>query len=89
MSKGLFIFIGGFLGLVFLMATGSIIYFKQISKLNKNAKRFEVLRKLGFSAVSQIDEHRSKATAVYVWFAFSNWYLAQSICAEGHYKPNQ
>ncbi len=53
MSKGLFIFIGGFLGLVFLMATGSIIYFKQISEAEQESKRFEVLRKLGFS-VSQM-----------------------------------
>ncbi|MBX9984304.1 ABC transporter permease [Priestia aryabhattai] len=53
MSKGLFIFIGGFLGLVFLMATGSIIYFKQISEAEQERKRFEVLRKLGFS-VSQM-----------------------------------
>ncbi|MCF8886722.1 MULTISPECIES: ABC transporter permease [Priestia] len=53
MSKGLFIFIGGFLGLVFLMATGSIIYFKQISEAEQERKRFEVLRKLGFS-VSQV-----------------------------------
>jgi putative ABC transport system permease protein len=49
----LFIFIGGFLGLVFLMATGSIIYFKQISEAEQEQKRFEVLRKLGFS-VSQM-----------------------------------
>ncbi|WP_280560116.1 ABC transporter permease [Priestia megaterium] len=53
MSKGLFIFIGGFLGLVFLMATGSIIYFKQISEAEQERKRFEVLRKPGFS-VSQV-----------------------------------
>ncbi|MDT2246734.1 hypothetical protein P7H16_06920 [Paenibacillus larvae] len=33
-SMGIMIFVGTFVGLVFLIATGSIIYFKQLSEAN-------------------------------------------------------
>lgn len=48
MSSGLTIFIGAFLGLVFLLATGSIIFFKQLSEANEDKKRYQVLRNVGF-----------------------------------------
>jgi putative ABC transport system permease protein len=45
--SGLIIFIGAFLGLLFLVATGSIIFFKQLSEANDDKDRYEILRKIG------------------------------------------
>lgn len=47
-SSGLTIFVGAFLGLVFLLATGSIIFFKQLSEANEDKKRYNILRNIGF-----------------------------------------
>ncbi len=44
---GLLIFMGGFLGLVFLAATGSIIYFKQLTEAHADKGRYEILYKIG------------------------------------------
>ncbi|RPK09469.1 ABC transporter permease [Priestia endophytica] len=46
-AAGLLIFMGGFLGLVFLAATGSIIYFKQLAEANADRSRYVVLYKIG------------------------------------------
>jgi len=46
-STGLLIFMGGFLGLVFLAATGSIIYFKQLTEANLDKERYDILQKIG------------------------------------------
>lgn len=48
MGAGLTIFVGAFLGLVFLLATGSIIFFKQLSEANEDKKRYQVLKNIGF-----------------------------------------
>src|SRR5690606_21382439 len=48
-SGGLNLFILGFLGLVFLAATGCIIYFKQITESHEDRSRYEILRKIGVS----------------------------------------
>ncbi|MED2509073.1 ABC transporter permease, partial [Bacillus thuringiensis] len=45
--SGLMMFSGMFLGLVFLLATGSIIYFKQLTEAHADRERYSVLRKLG------------------------------------------
>jgi putative ABC transport system permease protein len=45
--SGLLIFIGAFLGLLFLVATGSIIFFKQLSEANDDKNRYAILRKIG------------------------------------------
>jgi bacitracin transport system permease protein len=47
-SSGLFIFISGFLGLVFLISTGSILYFKQMMEAEQEKGSFITLRQLGF-----------------------------------------
>lgn len=47
-SSGLTIFVGAFLGLVFLTATGSIIFFKQLSEANEDKKRYNILQNIGF-----------------------------------------
>lgn len=44
---GLIIFIGAFLGLVFLSATGSIIFFKQLSEANDDRGRYRILKNIG------------------------------------------
>lgn len=46
---GLTIFIGAFIGLVFLAATGSIIFFKQLSEANDDKDRYRILRNIGVS----------------------------------------
>jgi len=46
---GLIIFTAGFLGLVFLISTGSILYFKQMTEAEQEKKSYSILRQLGFS----------------------------------------
>jgi bacitracin transport system permease protein len=43
------IFITAFLGLAFLLATGSILYFKQMSDAEDERESYTVLRKIGFT----------------------------------------
>jgi bacitracin transport system permease protein len=45
---GLIIFTAGFLGLIFLIATGSILYFKQMTEAEQEKKSYTILRQLGF-----------------------------------------
>lgn len=47
-TNGLMIFIAGFLGLVFLISTGSILYFKQMTEAEQEKKSYATLRQLGF-----------------------------------------
>ena len=46
---GGFLFLGIFLGLIFLMATVLIIYYKQISEGYEDKERFEIMQKVGLS----------------------------------------
>ncbi|OMP66052.1 ABC transporter permease [Domibacillus epiphyticus] len=48
-ANGLMIFITGFLGLVFLLSTGSILYFRQMTEAEQERQTFRTLRQLGFS----------------------------------------
>ncbi|MGH1286490.1 ABC transporter permease [Bacillus toyonensis] len=48
-ATGLVIFAGVFLGLVFLAATGSIIYFKQLTEATIDQDKYIILHKLGVS----------------------------------------
>ena len=45
--SGLIIFLGAFLGLLFLVATGSIIFFKQLSEANDDKSRYKILKNIG------------------------------------------
>lgn len=47
--NGLLIFIAGFLGLVFLISTGSILYFKQMTEAEQEKQSYATLRQLGFT----------------------------------------
>lgn len=46
---GIIIFVTAFLGLAFLLATGSILYFKQMSEADEEKGAYTILRKIGFS----------------------------------------
>lgn len=65
-SAGLDMFIFAFLGLVFLAATGSVIYFKQLTDAHADKERYNILRKIG---VSRADIHASIAKQTLFVFA--------------------
>ncbi|MBB4822949.1 putative ABC transport system permease protein [Sporosarcina luteola] len=46
---GILVFVFGFIGLVFLAATGSIIYFKVLTEAAEDRRRYEILRNIGLS----------------------------------------
>lgn len=46
-STGLLIYVAVFLGMVFMIATGSIITLKQLSEAEDEAKRYDMLKKIG------------------------------------------
>jgi len=48
-TNGLLIFIAGFLGLVFLISTSSILYFKQMTEAEQEKSSYATLRHLGFT----------------------------------------
>lgn len=59
-------FISIFIGLVFLCATGSIIYFKQLIEANEDKKRYEILKKIG---VGKYEIKKSIHKQVFIAFA--------------------
>lgn len=65
-SSGLLMFMGGFLGLVFLAATGSIIYFKQLTEAGSDKARYLILHKIG---VTKREIRKSVAKQVLFIFA--------------------
>lgn len=65
-SSGLLMFMGGFLGLVFLAATGSIIYFKQLTEASSDKARYLILHKIG---VKKREIRKSVAKQVLFIFA--------------------
>lgn len=65
-TSGLIVFVGAFLGLVFLTATGSIIYFKQLTEANDDVERYNILQKIG---VNKKEVKRSVAQQVFFVFA--------------------
>ena len=46
---GVYIFIGLFLGILFMLATGSIMYYKQIIEAQEEINRYDILRKAGMN----------------------------------------
>ncbi len=48
-DSGMLMFVGGFLGLVILLATGSIIYFRQLNDAQKEKLNYQILRNIGVS----------------------------------------
>lgn len=64
--RAIILFTGFFLGLVFLTATGSIIYFKMITEASNDIEKYDILRKIG---ISKRDITRSIASQVFIIFA--------------------
>ncbi|WP_148551852.1 ABC transporter permease [Paraclostridium bifermentans] len=70
-SSGVMVFIGVFVGLVFLVCTGSVIFFKLLSEAQDEAPRYTVLNKIG------VDEDDIKSS-VYKQVGF-NFFLPLSL----------
>lgn len=62
---GAFFFLGIFFGLLFLMATVLIIYYKQISEGYSDKDRFEIMRKVGMSQREVKQSIRSQVLSVF------------------------
>lgn len=46
---GAYVFIGLFIGILFLLASGSIMYYKQIIEAQEEVSRYDILKKIGMS----------------------------------------
>lgn len=62
---GTFFFLGIFFGILFLMATILIIYYKQISEGYSDKERFEIMRKVGMSQREIRQSIRSQVLSVF------------------------
>lgn len=62
---GGFLFLGLFLGFIFLMATVLIIYYKQISEGYEDKRRFEIMQKVGLSREEVRTAIRSQVLMVF------------------------
>ena len=62
---GGFLFLGIFLGTIFLMATVLIIYYKQISEGYEDKARFEIMQKVGLSREEVRASIRSQVLMVF------------------------
>ncbi len=62
---GGFLFLGIFLGFIFLMATVLIIYYKQISEGYEDKERFEIMQKVGLSRQEVKTSIRSQILMVF------------------------
>lgn len=48
-STGMLMFLGGFIGLVILLSTGSVIYFRLLMESKDDQQRYKILRNIGVS----------------------------------------
>ena len=62
---GGFLFIGIFLGIIFLMATTLIIYYKQISEGYDDRERYQIMQKVGMSKKEVRQSIRSQVLLVF------------------------
>ena len=81
-TTGLMMFIGLFLGLVFLLATGSIIYFKQLTEASADRDRYIVLHKVGVTKQENEESYR-KTSKLYLRYSVSNRYLHSLFALKG------
>ncbi len=59
-GMGLTIFVAGFLGFIFLVTSGCILYFKQMDESEEEKGNYTILRKLGFTETDLIRGIRKK-----------------------------
>lgn len=64
-SYGALLFIGSFLGLVFLVATGSIIFFKMMTEAEEDADKFRILSKIGVSKKGMLKTIRQQVGVIF------------------------
>lgn len=64
-SLGTLLFVGTFLGLVFLVATGSIIYFKMMTEAEEDRAKYEVMHKIGVSEREMTKTIRAQVATVF------------------------
>lgn len=62
---GGFLFLGSFLGLLFIMATVLIMYYKQISEGFEDKERFSIMQKVGMSRIEVKRSIRSQVLMVF------------------------
>lgn len=62
---GGFLFIGSFLGILFIMETALIIYYKQISEGYEDRQRFQIMQKVGLSLDEVKKSIRSQVLTVF------------------------
>lgn len=65
-TYGLLIFIAGFLGFIFLLSTGSIVYFKQMTEAEQEREHYKTLRQLGFQVSDMMKGIIRKQLFVYL-----------------------
>lgn len=63
---GVLLFVGSFLGLVFLVATGSIIYFKMMTEAEEDKDKYEGLYKIGVSFKEIKKTIRSQVAIIFI-----------------------
>lgn len=81
-GAGVFIFIAAFLGFVFLLSTGSILYFKQMTEAEQEKQSYRTLRQLGFSMSELMSGIRRKQLFVFglplLIGLLHSWFAVQS-----------
>ena len=65
-QNGAFLFLGIFLGIMFLMVTVLIIFYKQISEGYEDRSRFEIMEKVGMSSLEVKASIRSQIRLVFI-----------------------
>ncbi|MEN6463097.1 MAG: FtsX-like permease family protein, partial [Syntrophomonas sp.] len=66
-QRGVLMFVGAFLGLVLLFATGSIIYFRQLNEAEKEKGNYRILRNIG---VNRKEVRNSVSKQIFYVFLF-------------------
>lgn len=81
-SMAIFFFIGTFISVLFFIATGSILYFKMFSEIQKDRGEFIALKKMGVS-IEEVGKILSRQCFIMFFFAFYNSILAYILCNKG------
>ena len=65
-TYGLLVFISSFIGLVFLLATGSMLYYKQLTEAFSERTRYKMLKKIGMNKKQIRQSIRNQIRLVFV-----------------------
>lgn len=65
-SYGAYIFIGTFLGILFLLAAGSIIFYKQLMEAKDETGRYDILKKIGLSRSEASQSIRKQVMIIFL-----------------------